>query len=382
MVIDVGTNRTDDGLVGRRGLRGRRGEGAGDHARARRRGADDDRDAALEHRPRAIAATGSCHAGVVSRMDLRRLRAGEWIAGGCRAWCCSCPCSCPGTSRRVARRDRLGGLLASSTCCWSALALGGDRPGRRRGHPADPGDGHRRRGAGRAVGPRRCRSCCCSASSTCPADLDAGGDQRRVRLGRAGRGLRRARGRRCSPCATSACRSPAACTDSTGVPDRRAARDRDIRRLLGAVTFTRLLRARRRGDDRRPRAAVRDGARLVQHHDRRRRPAARRSSPSRRGATGGQIERSRRRTRAFVGRGGGAATPGRLDGAIDRADPARAARHDPAGGRRRLRCAPPAGGSSRPSRRARLAAVAATVTAAAGGLPDHAGARIRRAPPW
>ena len=51
-VIDVGTNRTDDGLVGdvdfepvRRGRRR-------DHPGARRRRADDDRDAALQHPPR------------------------------------------------------------------------------------------------------------------------------------------------------------------------------------------------------------------------------------------------------------------------------------------------------------------------------------------
>ena len=45
-VIDVGTNRTDDGLVGDVDFEaGARGRGR-DHARAGRRRADDDRDAA------------------------------------------------------------------------------------------------------------------------------------------------------------------------------------------------------------------------------------------------------------------------------------------------------------------------------------------------
>ena len=49
VVIDVGMNRTEDGLLRRRRLRGRgRGRG-GDHAGARRGRADDDRDAARQH---------------------------------------------------------------------------------------------------------------------------------------------------------------------------------------------------------------------------------------------------------------------------------------------------------------------------------------------
>ena len=61
VVVDVGINRVDDAIArarlpphGRRGLRGRRADRRGDHARAGRRRADDDRDAARQHgrRPR------------------------------------------------------------------------------------------------------------------------------------------------------------------------------------------------------------------------------------------------------------------------------------------------------------------------------------------
>ncbi len=69
----------------RRGLRARRRARGRDHPGARRRGAHDDRDAAFEHRSGRAAGRRpqSRHAGVgCLRMDLRRLRAGEWMAGG------------------------------------------------------------------------------------------------------------------------------------------------------------------------------------------------------------------------------------------------------------------------------------------------------------
>ena len=50
VVIDVGINRTDDGLVGDVDFDAVTERAARDHAGARRRGADDDRDAAREHR--------------------------------------------------------------------------------------------------------------------------------------------------------------------------------------------------------------------------------------------------------------------------------------------------------------------------------------------
>ena len=49
IVIDVGINRTDDGLVGDVDFDAVKEKAAGDHAGARRRRPDDDRDAALEH---------------------------------------------------------------------------------------------------------------------------------------------------------------------------------------------------------------------------------------------------------------------------------------------------------------------------------------------
>ena len=49
VVIDVGMNRTDAGLDGRRRVRIRRRPGGADHARPRRRRPDDDRDAPAQH---------------------------------------------------------------------------------------------------------------------------------------------------------------------------------------------------------------------------------------------------------------------------------------------------------------------------------------------
>ena len=62
VVIDVGINRTDDGLCRRRRLRGRARGRLGDHPGARRCRPDDDRDAAREHagrcpRPRCSVAS-------------------------------------------------------------------------------------------------------------------------------------------------------------------------------------------------------------------------------------------------------------------------------------------------------------------------------------
>ena len=74
VVIDVGINRTEQGLTGDVEF-----DGAAERARlitpgARRRRPDDDRDAAAQH------ARGGPHAGRGAGVDLRRLRAGEWLA--------------------------------------------------------------------------------------------------------------------------------------------------------------------------------------------------------------------------------------------------------------------------------------------------------------
>ena len=58
VVIDVGTNRTDGGLVGDVDFEGVERQGAGDHAGAGRSGADDARDAAREHRCGGAGADG------------------------------------------------------------------------------------------------------------------------------------------------------------------------------------------------------------------------------------------------------------------------------------------------------------------------------------
>ena len=58
VVIDVGTNRTDAGLVGDVDFEPVAAKARRDHARARRRGADDDRDAALQHGARGPARRG------------------------------------------------------------------------------------------------------------------------------------------------------------------------------------------------------------------------------------------------------------------------------------------------------------------------------------
>ena len=66
IVIDVGTNRTDDGLVGDVDFEAAARARRRDHAGARRRGADDARDAAREH------AAGRAREGTGSRTPGRR----------------------------------------------------------------------------------------------------------------------------------------------------------------------------------------------------------------------------------------------------------------------------------------------------------------------
>ena len=75
VVIDVGINRTDAGLVGDVDFDAAAGRAAADHAGAGRRGADDHRDAAPQHArggPRVRRRVGL----------MRRLRDGEWLAAG------------------------------------------------------------------------------------------------------------------------------------------------------------------------------------------------------------------------------------------------------------------------------------------------------------
>ena len=73
-VIDVGINRTDDGLVGDVDFDAAAEVAARDHARAGRRRPDDDRVPAAQHAAgRAPAGRGA--------VSLRRLRSGELLAG-------------------------------------------------------------------------------------------------------------------------------------------------------------------------------------------------------------------------------------------------------------------------------------------------------------
>ena len=76
-VIDVGINRTDDGLVGDVDFDAAAERAGADHAGPRRRRADDDRDAAAQHAAGRAAAEAPVAAGV----ELSRLRPGELIAG-------------------------------------------------------------------------------------------------------------------------------------------------------------------------------------------------------------------------------------------------------------------------------------------------------------
>ena len=177
VVIDVGTNRTDDGLVGDVDFEAAAERARRDHAGAGRRGADDARDAAREHAEgrrargtanrtsigRAAALTGTPPAGSIqssphgallprrppvlsgppspdnrSRGRRRRYlaaavrsrRDGSATAAhggvdcrGSRASCCSCRCSWPGTTdgRGGSRSALLDVILA--VVALAALAI-------------------------------------------------------------------------------------------------------------------------------------------------------------------------------------------------------------------------------------------------------------------
>ena len=73
-VIDVGINRTDDGLVGDVDFEAAAERAGPDHAGARRRRPDDDRDAAAQHAARGPGGRAGAGRGGV---ELTRLRAGE-----------------------------------------------------------------------------------------------------------------------------------------------------------------------------------------------------------------------------------------------------------------------------------------------------------------
>ncbi len=90
VVIDVGTNRTDAGLVGDVDFEPVAERAARHHPRARRRGPDDDRDAALQHGARGAAGsrrTGGRAGVVCGRWTCAGSeRASGWPAA--RASCC------------------------------------------------------------------------------------------------------------------------------------------------------------------------------------------------------------------------------------------------------------------------------------------------------
>ena len=124
VVIDVGINRTDDGLRGDVDFAAAAERARLDHPGARRRRADDDRDAAAQHA-----------GGGARRPTVRRLRRGS----GSRpraASRCSRSCGRRGTTTRTR-----GGRSPSSTCCWCCWRCS-----------ASPPPSCRRRGAA-----RRCR---------------------------------------------------------------------------------------------------------------------------------------------------------------------------------------------------------------------------------
>ena len=119
-VIDVGINRTDDGLDRRRRLRrGRRGRRR-DHARARRRRADDDRLPAAQHARRPRAQAGRRHERACAR--------GEWL-GRRSARVALLVLAVPALVRRRARGwtslPAWPALGRARRCCWRcAVALG------------------------------------------------------------------------------------------------------------------------------------------------------------------------------------------------------------------------------------------------------------------
>ena len=75
VVIDVGINRVEEGLVGDVDFDGGEGEGGRDHPGARRGRADDDRDAAREHHEGGAASGGD----YAESVDFDRLRFGDWV---------------------------------------------------------------------------------------------------------------------------------------------------------------------------------------------------------------------------------------------------------------------------------------------------------------
>ena len=124
-VIDVGINRTDDGLVGDVDFESAAERAGPDHARPRRRRADDDRDAAAQHAARRQRRRRGAGGGGV---ELSRLRPGELVAaaGGVALlvvmfldWYAAGGTTSVGGQRHpdLARLHRLGGVRRSPTSC-------------------------------------------------------------------------------------------------------------------------------------------------------------------------------------------------------------------------------------------------------------------------
>ena len=161
-VIDVGINRTDDGLKGDVAVRRGGRAGRADHAGARRGRADDDRDAAAQHGDRGQAAvmseSGAPAGGgrpdrepvavedQIRRLHLERISREDWVmaGGGGRADLRSAAC-CPwfsfgatisvdsatvsigGSLTAVDAPDAWLGVLALLSCAFLVADLGIER---------------------------------------------------------------------------------------------------------------------------------------------------------------------------------------------------------------------------------------------------------------
>ena len=185
VVIDVGINRTDAGLVGRRRVRGRARPRPADHAGARRRRPDDDRHAPAQHAPRR---RGPGLMGRLRPADLLAGLGGAVLAGSLFLHWYGLDASTAPT-RASARRPADGlavvhgdGHLAGRDRAARGRGAGGDRVGprarkagrrrrarhhrdrgrgaaRRLPHAQRPGAGRVRRSAARRVArPRRRRA--------------------------------------------------------------------------------------------------------------------------------------------------------------------------------------------------------------------------------
>ena len=407
VVIDVGTNRTDDGLVGDVDFDAAQRARPRDHAGARRRRADDARDAAREHaegraRPLRLRRSAN-HAAVHSRRNGSATAAHrEWITGGSGLLLLVAAVPSLVRARRRAPSSARPTTLDAHASAWDAftvldvlLALGALAAiAVARGHrgsgdaaPCRPGVRSRssRLAASLLLAPARSSGSPTRPTSRSSSHRRPGAPERRDSASTAQRarwlGLVAMLGIFAGALLAHARRAPLAGgrhTDLTGVPVRPRARSRRFRRRgpepaldVRAAAAGRLGRVRGGAG-----APLHDRARLVQHQGRRRGA----QDPGAGAPGGGPAERrDRGRGRARGGRARGGPGAERLAGGRhDRPDPPRSA------------CSPPSAlgvaagfwrASGRESKRLGPFALArrrGLHQRAAGALPHPPGARLRR----